>query len=138
MDDIGDARAAFAVGAKRRMEAIEDSVVLFDDGDEILSGIAALASYGHTPGHMSFELRSGNSAALVVGDAIGNHHLAFDRPDWQAGADQDGATAVASRRMLFDRLTTEDLALVGFHLPKGGIGRAEVSGDGYRFVPGAE
>ena len=137
VNTIGDARAAFAVGAKRRMEAIEDNVVLFDDGDEILSGIAALASYGHTPGHMSFEVRSGNNAALVVGDAIGNHHLAFERPDWQTGADQDGATAVASRRMLFDRLTADDLALVGFHLPMGGIGRAEAIGDGYRFVPGA-
>ncbi len=135
VDTIGEARAVFAVGAKRRMEAIEDSVEFFDAGDEILPGIMALASHGHTPGHMSFEVRQGNQAALVLGDAIGNHHVAFDRPDWITGADQDGETAVTTRRMLFDRLTNEDLALVGFHLPGGGIGRAEAAGDGFRFVP---
>jgi len=56
----------------------------------------ALASHGHTPGHMSFEVRQGNQAALVLGDAIGNHHVAFDRPDWITGADQDGETAVTT------------------------------------------
>jgi len=52
---IGEARAAFAVGAKRRMEAIEDAVEVFEDGEEILPGIAALSTPGHTPGHMAFE-----------------------------------------------------------------------------------
>ena len=134
VNTIGEARAAFAVGAKRRMEAIEDSVQLFDDGAEILPGIAAFASYGHTPGHMSFEIRQGNSAAMVVGDAIGNHHLAFDKPGWMTGADQDGEEAVRSRQILFDRLITDDLALVGFHLPGGGIGRVDVTGDAFTFV----
>lgn len=134
VNSIGEARAAFAVGAKRRMEAIEDTVVLFDDGQEILPGIAALATPGHTPGHMAFELRQGSEAALVVGDAIGNHHVAFRRPNWESGADQDAATAIATRAMLFDRLTSEQMVLVGFHLPDGGMGRADVDGDGYRFV----
>ncbi len=131
---IGDARAAFAVGAKRRMEAIEDTVTLFDDGDEILPGIAAVASYGHTPGHMSFEIRNGSESALVLGDAIGNHHVAFARPDWESGSDQDATAAAKTRTMLFDRITNEKMRIVGFHLPKGGIGRAEADGDGYRFV----
>ncbi|MEM8728327.1 MAG: MBL fold metallo-hydrolase [Pseudomonadota bacterium] len=131
---IGEARAAFAVGAKRRMEVIEDTVVRFDPGDEILPGIAALSTPGHTPGHMAFELRQGSNAALIIGDAIGNHHVAFRKPQWESGADQDAARAVASRQMLLDRLVSEDLTLVGFHLPGGGMGRVEVDGDGYRFV----
>lgn len=134
VNTIGDERAAFAVGAKRRMEYIEDAITLFDDGDEILPGIAAIASFGHTPGHMSFEVRSGNDAALVVGDAIGNHHIAFARPDWPSGSDQDAQTAITSRNMLLDRLTAEQLTLVGFHLPGGGMGRAEKTDDGYRFL----
>ena len=131
---IGEARAAFAVGAKRRMEAIEDSVVLFDDGEEVLPGITALATPGHTPGHMAFEVRGGRNAALVVGDAIGNHHVAFHQPAWLSGSDQDPSTAAATRRMIFDRLTHEDLSVVGFHLPGGGIGRAVAKDDGFRFV----
>lgn len=134
VNTIGEARAAFAVGARRRMEAIEDIVELFDDGEEILPGIAALSTPGHTPGHMAFELRQGSETAVIVGDAIGNHHVAFRKPGWESGADQDAATAVKTRSMLFDRLTSEDMVVVGFHLPGGGMGRAEVDGDAYRFV----
>ncbi|WP_299773817.1 MBL fold metallo-hydrolase [uncultured Tateyamaria sp.] len=133
---IGDARAAFAVGAKRRMEVIEDSVQLFDDGEEILPGIAAVSTPGHTPGHMSFELRNGSDSALVIGDAIGNHHVAFRKPEWISGSDQDGAMAAATRKVLFDRITSEQMQIVGFHLPQGGMGRVDKDEEGYVFVPG--
>lgn len=136
VNTIGDARTTFAVGAKRRMEVIEDSVVLFDDGEEILPGIAAVASHGHTPGHMSFEIRNGSDAAMVIGDAIGNHHVAFRKPGWSSGSDQDYETAAATRMALFDRLVSEKMQLVGFHLPGGGMGRAEAADDGFRFIPG--
>ena len=135
VDSIGEARAAFAVGAKRRMEAIEDQTVLFDPGDEILPGISAVPSFGHTPGHMSFEIRDGGDAVMVVGDAVGNHHVALHRPTWRSGADQDADQAVDSRIALLDRLTSEDLRIAGFHLPQGGLGRIITAGDGYRFLP---
>lgn len=131
---IGEARASFAVGAKRRMEAIEASVVLFDGGDEILPGVLAISTPGHTPGHVAFEVRQGSQSALIVGDAIGNHHVAFRRPEWESGSDQDAALAVQTRKMLFDRLVHEEIPMVGFHLPNGGIGRVDTFGDGYRFV----
>ncbi|WP_339106675.1 MBL fold metallo-hydrolase [Roseovarius rhodophyticola] len=134
VNTIGEARAAFAVGAKRRMESIEDQVALIDDGQEILPGIAAVASFGHTPGHMSFELRNGSDAAMVVGDAIGNHHVAFARPDWLSGSDQDMEQAAVTRQGLLDRLAHEQMTMVGFHLPDGGMGRVETTGNAYRFV----
>ncbi len=134
VDTIGDARAAFAVGAKRRMEAIEDKVIQIDDGQEILPGIAAVATPGHTPGHMSFEVRRGTQAAMVIGDAIGNHHVAFRRPDWLSGSDQDTVKAAETRLFLLDRLSHEQMPLVGFHLPNGGIGQVESRSDGYHFV----
>jgi len=137
VNTIGEARAAFAVGAKRRMEMIEDAVNLFDDGQEILPGIAAVASYGHTPGHMSFEVRNGSESVLILGDAIGNHHVAFRKPDWISGSDQDGERAAATRKMLFDRITTDQMRIVGFHLPDGGMGRVDTTSEGYVFVPGA-
>ena len=134
---IGDARAAFAVGAKRRMEAIEDSVTLFADGQEVLPSIAAIASPGHTPGHMSFEIRNGTQSALILGDAIGNHHVAFRKPHWISGSDQDGSLAANTRQRLFDRITADDMQIVGFHLPQGGMGRVDQHAEGYVFLPGA-
>ena len=137
VNTIGEARAAFAVGAKRRMEAIEDSVEVFDDGQEILPGIAAVSSPGHTPGHMSFEVRNGTDGVLVLGDAIGNHHVAFRKPEWHSGSDQDREMAAATRQVLFDRIIADDMAIIGFHLPQGGMGRVEKHAEGYVFVPGA-
>lgn len=132
---IGEARASFAVGAVRRLEAIEDMVRFIGDGEEVLPGIMAHATYGHTPGHMSFEVRSGSEAVLVGGDAIGNHHIAFARPDWASGSDQDPETGAATRTRLLDQLATDKIALMGFHLPDGGLGRVERKGGAYRFAP---
>ncbi|SDE39738.1 MBL fold metallo-hydrolase [Ruegeria marina] len=134
VDTIGADRASFAVGAARRLEALEE-LETFEPGDEILPGVAAVATYGHTPGHMSFEIRSGSEALLVVGDAIGNHHLAFARPDWPSGSDQDQEAGAATRVALLDRLASEQMTMIGYHLPDGGMGRVERGEDGYRFVP---
>lgn len=137
VDSIGAARQSFAVGAKRRLEALGDRITPVQDGAEILPGVQALASLGHTPGHMSFELRDGDNSLLVVGDAIGNHHVAFEKPGWPSGSDQDAETAATTRLRLLDRLAGEDMRLIGFHLP-GGLGRVDRQGEGYVFLPEAD
>lgn len=134
VDTIGEARASFAVGAARRLEAIEDQISFITPGAEVLPGVAAVSSFGHTPGHLAFEIRDGTDAVLVGGDAIGNHHVAFARPEWGSGADQDKDLGAKTRMMLLDRLASEQMTLIGFHLPDGGIGRVESKGDGYQFV----
>lgn len=134
VDTISEDRTAFAVGAKRRLGTIEDNISFFMDGEEIFPGVAARASFGHTPGHMSFEIRSGSNSTMIVGDSIGNHHIALARPEWVSGADQDGDLAATTRVNLLDQLATEKMRLIGFHINKGGIGRIEKIDSGYRFI----
>lgn len=135
VDTIGEARASFAVGAQRRLEAVEDQIEFFDDGAEILPGVAARGTFGHTPGHMSFEVDLGGESAMIVGDAIGNHHIAFERPRIASGADQDSEMGIATRVALLDQIASAKMPMIGFHLPTPGIGRAEKTDDGFRFVP---
>lgn len=135
VNSIGEARASFAVGAQRRLEAIEPQMEFIKPGDEVLPGVQAIATFGHTPGHMSFEVRSGTNALLIGGDAITNHHVAFARPEWQSGSDQDAERGVETRVRLLDQLASDDIMLLGFHLPNGGLGRVERDGTAYRFVP---
>ncbi len=134
VNSITPSRQAFAVGAKNRLEAIEDRIEFFKDGEEIIPGIAAHASFGHTPGHMAFEVRNGSDAAMIVGDAIGNHHVAFERPDWLSGSDQDREMGAKTRKALVDKIATDKMQLIGFHLPKGGIGRCEQKDNSYQFI----
>lgn len=132
---IGEARATFAVGAARRLGAIADTVRLLADGEEPLPGITARLTPGHTPGHLAYEI-AGPTPAMVLGDCIGNHHVAFERPDWPSGSDQDGPMAAATRVALLDRLASEGHAIIGYHLPEGGIGRVERAETGYRYIAG--
>ncbi len=131
---IGPERAAFAVGARRRLEAIAERTSFFGDGAELLPGVLAHASPGHTPGHMSFEIATGGDPVMVVGDAIANAHVAFERPDWPGGTDQDPETAARTRLRLLDQLAADRMRMIGFHLPGGGIGRVERRDGHYRFV----
>ena len=135
VNTIGEARQAFAAGALRYLGAIEDATTRFDVGAEILPGVQAYATHGHTPGHTSFQVGSGTDAVMVVGDAIGNHHIAFERPDWEVFSDQDKAAGAAARVALLDRLASEKMRLIGYHLPFPGAGFAERKDGAYRFVP---
>lgn len=134
VDTIGEARAAFAVGAGRRLEAIAERTSFFTDGDEVVPGVMAHATGGHTPGHMSFEVATGGAPVLVVGDAVTNAHVNFERPDWPSGSDQDPEMGARTRQRLLDKMAADNMRIIGFHLPGGGIGRVERKGDAYRFA----
>jgi glyoxylase-like metal-dependent hydrolase (beta-lactamase superfamily II) len=135
VDSIGAERATFAVGAKRRLEVLASDMVLFADAAEVLPGVMALATPGHTPGHMCFSLGQGADGVMILGDAIGNGHIAFARPDWLSNSDQDPAQGAQTRVALFERIMTSGMAVVGFHLPEGGMGRVEAAPEGYAFAP---
>lgn len=134
IDTIGADRQSFAVGAARRLDRIADRVILIEDGAEVVPGVEAVSSPGHTPGHMSYQVQLGGQGVLVTGDAIGNGHIAFERPAFESSSDQNPQMGAASRVALLDRITADDLLVAGFHVHDGGLGRAEKLADGrYRF-----
>ena len=134
INEVGESRASFAVGAQRRLSMIEDQITLFGDGEEIMPGIAARATVGHTPGHMALEVRNGAEAVMILGDSIGNDHIAFAKPGWASGSDQDPETAAATRTVLMDQLSHEKTRVIGYHLTGNGIGYVDKVSDGYAFV----
>lgn len=125
----------FAVGAQRRLEAIADNLEFITDGTEFIPGIRAVATFGHTPGHMSFVIRDGGEEALILGDAVTNPHLHFARPLWPSSNDQVPDMAARTRARILSDLSASGMRVVGYHLPGNGIGRVEADGEGYRFVP---
>ncbi len=136
VNNIGEARASFAVGARRRLETLgADGFTLFDGESELLPGVLAIPTFGHSPGHYSFALAAEGRQVLVAGDAITNGHMAFERPDWPSGSDQDLEMGARTRARLLDRIVAEDMTLIGYHIERPGIGRAErLSGGRYRFI----
>ncbi|GKY86245.1 MBL fold metallo-hydrolase [Sinisalibacter aestuarii] len=135
IDTISEDRVPMAAGAKRRLDLVGEHFTLFEDGAEVLPGVIAQATFGHSPGHMSFALADGGQAAMVVGDAILNDHTAFAHPDWPIGADSDLEAAARMRAGLLDQLAAEAMPMIGFHLPNGGVGHVDRFEGAFRFVP---
>ncbi len=76
----------------------------------------------------------GGENLMIVGDSIVNHHIAFEQPAWFSGSDQDQVLAAQTRVALLDQVSQAQMRFVGFHLPDGGLGRAERRDDGFIFV----
>lgn len=138
IDTLEESRKPFAVGAQNRMALIEDRVQLFDAGAEVTPGIEAVDTSGHTPGHTSFLIHgdTGNGAIMVIGDALTNQAVSFEKPEWPTGSDQDTEKGIETRKQLLDRLASDNIAIIGYHLPGSGFGRVEKADTGYRFLQG--
>ena len=134
LEKTPEAAQAFVVGAQSRLEVLGDRINLFKAGAEVLPDIEAMDTGGHTPGHTSFVLHGGGEPVMIVGDALNNHVVSFQRPEWRSGTDIDPDRAVETRKMLLDRLAAENMRIVGYHMPEPGTGRVEREGTAYRYV----
>ena len=123
-----------AAGAKRVMKAIEGRTKRVKPGEEIVPGIAAIDTVGHTPGHISLLVSSGSDKLLVTADAVQNAHVSFAHPDWQPRADMDGARAAKSRRQVLDMAASAKLRVLSYHIPFPGLGRVERKGSAYTWM----
>lgn len=132
---LPEAQQSFAAGAARRLEVLGDAVTTFEAGAEVLPGVVAVATPGHTPGHTSFAVGTPAEGVFVTGDFI-TMPLSFARPDIGAATDHDPAQAAETRKATLARLADEGWRILGYHLPDGGLGRVERDGGAYRFVPG--
>ena len=123
-------------GTQSQLGALKDQIKLFKTGAEVLPGIMALDTSGHTPGHVSFEL-AGGDGMIVTGDAITNPMVFFAHPDWKFAFDADHTTAISNRKKLLDMASAGKKKLLGYHWPYPGIGMAEKKDGAYVYVPQA-
>ncbi len=123
----------FVLGAQKHLNGAKDRVTMVKPGDDIVSGIRALDTAGHTPGHMSFEV-AGDDELIIVGDAIGLPAMYFPHPEWSLAFDAIHDLAVAKRKALLDRAATDKTKMLGFHWPYPGVGYAERKDSAYQYV----
>ncbi len=135
INKVPDQLKMFVAGAQRVIKTLGDRLTTFKPGDEPAPGIAAFDTRGHTPGHVSFEVKMGSDSVMVLGDALVHPLVSFQHPEWKPGSDSEPDIAVAMRKKLLERLANEKRSFIGYHLPGTGAGRAEKSGTAYRFVP---
>lgn len=135
MENIDPSRQSFVAGARRRIETLGDRLETFEDGDEVASGIKAILTPGHTPGHTSFDLAG---KAFVAGDVVTTPHLGFQRPGLPSGSDQNPEKGAETRQKTLNQLAESGSIIIGYHLPDGGIGKVVRDGDAYAFRAGQD
>ena len=128
-----DRRMARSIaGFRKHILPLRDRIQMIRDGEEFLPGVHALATPGHTPGHMAFLFDGG---WCLTGDVAFHDPLSYDFPEAESVYDTDRDLGVQTRLRLLDRLVADRLAIVGYHHPWPGLGRLERSNGTFRFVP---
>ncbi|GGE14974.1 MBL fold metallo-hydrolase [Aureimonas endophytica] len=130
----GERRDNAALVAKNVAPLAADALILAE-GTEVVPGIVAHEAFGHSPGHLVFEIGSGDDALWLTADTANHYVASLQRPDWRVRFDQDPERATATRRRVFDGLAASRRPFIGYHMPFPGIGFVEKAGEGYRFVP---
>lgn len=115
-----------------------EKITFLKGGEEFLPGIQAIATPGHTPGHMSFMITSDGETFCNLADISHHYVLLFEKPWVEFAYDTDAKAAVASRTKMLDMLATDKIQFVSFHFPWPGIGyagRHGANGKGFHYHP---
>jgi len=118
-------------GLRRVFDALGRKVTQYEPDKEIAPGITSVATYGHTPGHNSHIIASGNDKVFVQAD-VTNIPLFVRNPGWHLFFDQDLNMAEATRRKVYDMLAADRMMVQGFHYPFPARAYIEKTSIGYR------
>ncbi len=111
-----------------------DRIVFYRGGEDVLPGVQAMATPGHTPGHMSFVISSGAQSLFVVGDIM-HHVLLVRRPRLEVVFDSDPLQGIETRVRILDMLAAQRMPALVYHMPWPGIGHFARRSEGFRYVP---
>jgi glyoxylase-like metal-dependent hydrolase (beta-lactamase superfamily II) len=121
---------AVANGAtEQRLDAFAPRVRTVEDGEEIFPGVRASFAPGHTVGHTTYTITSGDQRLIALGDAL-VAPLQVTHPEWSCGIDHDPAQSAEHRHRLLHELSRPNTIGYGCHFADVVFGRTERRSDG--------
>lgn len=107
----------------------------FDGDTQLVPGVRASSSYGHTPGHTSYVVESKGEKLVLIGDLMHSAAVQFPDPSVTVQFDSDSKAAMPQRQAAFAAAAKGGYWMGAAHLPFPGIGHLRASGKGYQFFP---
>jgi glyoxylase-like metal-dependent hydrolase (beta-lactamase superfamily II) len=107
--------------------------IVAEDAD-LGDGLRLSPTPGHTPGHVSLWIDSGDEQAVVSGDLI-HHPVQFARPEWAEIGDWDVEIARTTRRAFIGQVADTGRLTLGTHFAVAPAGHVVTHGDTWRFEP---
>ena len=98
---------------------------------QICPGVQLEPTPGHTPGHVSVHITSGEKDALITGDCI-HHPVQMTHTNWCSSADFDQTQGQDTRESLLGRYVDTSTLIIGTHFATPTAGHIKrLSGDTY-------
>jgi glyoxylase-like metal-dependent hydrolase (beta-lactamase superfamily II) len=120
---------------RRVFDILERKVTVYAWDTEVAPGMKAVGTPGHSIGHTSFMVTSGDKRVFVQQDVNNNSAVFAPHPDWQGFFDQDPPKASETRKRVYDMLAAEKIPVQAYHHPFPGLGRVEKAGGGHKVTP---
>lgn len=117
--------------AQQTLKGIENKIKFFEFGTEIIPGILATETTGHTPGHTSYLIASEQKKLIATGDIFYSDPLNLEHPDWEVAFDADAAKGLATRNKFLNEVSESRVELLVPHMPFPGLGHVSTEGDRY-------
>jgi glyoxylase-like metal-dependent hydrolase (beta-lactamase superfamily II) len=136
LDDkrMGTPAEGSAKTARKNLPAYRDRMIFIKDGQEVVPGVQAMLTPGHTVGHTVFLITSGGKTIANIGD-VAHHTVLIEKPRIEVTFDTDSKQGAESRVKLLDMLAAQKIPMLGYHMPWPGIGHVAKQGEGFRYVP---
>jgi glyoxylase-like metal-dependent hydrolase (beta-lactamase superfamily II) len=122
-------------GFDKNVKPLNEKIAFLDDGGSVVSGITGMAAFGHSPGHMIYQVESDGQRLMITADTANHYVWSLQKPDWEVRFDMDKAAAAAVRKQVFGMIAADKIPFIGYHMPFPGVGYVEAQGDGFRYVP---
>ena len=123
-------------GPAELVKGISGRVRTFEPGAKIAPGVTAIALDGHTPGHVGYEIVSGHSRLLDIGDLAHSSIVSLAKPQWTMGFDHDTTLAKTTRLATLARLAKDQELVFSPHFPYPGVGHITADGDAFVWKAG--
>jgi glyoxylase-like metal-dependent hydrolase (beta-lactamase superfamily II) len=107
----------------------------FEGDTELVPGVKAAASHGHTPGHTTYVVESKGEKLVLWGDLMHVASVQFDDPSITIQFDSDNKAAAAQRKKAYADAAKNGYLIGSTHISFPGLGRLRASGKGYIWVP---
>ncbi len=126
-------KKGFFQGAVASLKPYVDAGKLqtFSQDGELVPGLRAMATHGHTPGHAVYVVESGGQRLVLIGDLIHVASVQLASPQVTIGFDSDEPKARAQRLKLFKQLAQDGSLVAAAHFPFPAVGRLRAVGQGY-------
>lgn len=112
-----------------------DKFKAFEGNTDLVPGVKAIVTAGHTPGHSVYVVESKGQKLMLWGDLMHVAAVQFDNPSVTIKFDTDSKTAAVQRKKAYAEAAKGGYLVAATHLSFPGIGHITTNGKGYSWLP---